>query len=69
MIFLIVAFDLVHVVYVFVTVAGLNAEAIGSLPGEIYISSVYLFGGVAFDNSFLAVVVKTQDQVWGEVLY
>ena len=42
MIILVFTFDLVQVVDSFEAVAGLNAEAVGLLPGEVQITSISL---------------------------
>ena len=69
MIVLIIYPDLVGIVYILITVAGLNPETVSSLPGDINVSPIDVLPIILMDPSFLAIVIKTQDQIRKEVMF
>ena len=69
MIILIIYPGLVGIVYILITVAGLNPETVSSLPGDINVYPIDVLPIILMDPSFLAVVIKTQDQIRKEVMF
>jgi len=59
MIVLIISPGLVGIVYILITVAGLNPETVSSLPGDINVYPIDVLPIILMDPSFLAIVIKT----------
>ena len=69
MISLVFTIDLVQVVDVLEAIAGLNTEAVRSLPGDIQITPGPLLGGFVFDTRLLPVKVQAEHKVGKQVVF
>ena len=69
MISLVFTIDLVQVVYVLEAIAGLNTEAVRSLPGDIQITSDPILGDFVFDTPVLPVEVQAEHKVGRQVVF